>query len=355
MHRPSAAVVALCLVSVPIACAGAPARADALGEVVPEMSDSLWIVFQDQKGTRWFGSDGQGVYRVDGTTIVRYTTKDGLCNDHIRQILEDGSGNLFFNTNGGISKFDGRRFSTLVPIESRTSAREWRSEPGDLWFTLRGNGPCRFDGTSLFQLEFPKIPLEDEFHLKFGSVPYSPYCVYTIHRDRRGALWFGTGTFGVCRYDGRSFSWITEDELTELDPGPSFGVRGIVEDKDGKFWFSNLLHRYDAYPNGASESLAASPSYKMERGIVSGESKEIPDAYFMSGLTDSWGISWFATYGAGVWRYDGKQLTRVPIAAGGRPVTLYSISRDNDGVLWLGTQAAGAWRFNGETFERFRP
>ncbi len=119
------------------------------------------------------------MFRVDGKTIVRYTTKDGLCNDHIRQILEDGSGNIFFNTLGGISKFDGQRFSTLVPIESSTSASEWKSEPGDLWFTGKqeDNGPYRYDGKSLVHLEFPRIGLEDEFNSLAPGAPYSPYGV----------------------------------------------------------------------------------------------------------------------------------------------------------------------------------
>jgi hypothetical protein len=156
----------------------APAERDEPGEVVHELSDSLLIVFQDSRNTYWFGSDGQGVYRVDGKHIVRYTTRDGLADDHIRQILEDGSGNLYFTTWGGISRFDGRRFSTLVPIESSTSASEWKSEPGDLWFT-GGNGPYRYDGTSLYHLEFPRIALEDVFNAlapgaRTAPMPFTP-------------------------------------------------------------------------------------------------------------------------------------------------------------------------------------
>ncbi len=331
---------------------------DELGEVVQELSDNLWIVFQDSRNTYWFGSDGQGVYRVDGKNIVRYTTKDGLSNDHIRQILEDGSGSLYFNTSGGISRFDGQRFSTLVPIESSTSASEWRSEPGDLWFTGKqeDNGPYRYDGQSLYHLEFPKHELEDVFNSRFPGVPFSPYCVYTIHRDSRGSLWFGTSTFGACRYDGKSFTWISEDELIELDGGASFGVRGIIEDKDGGFWLSNLLHRYDAYPDAATGNETAAPGYRKERGIVEFDERgEPPHAYFMSGLRDTRGVSWMATYGAGVWRYDGQQLTRYPVVEDGRTVLLFSIHEDNEGVLWLGTPESGTWRFNGETFERFRP
>jgi hypothetical protein len=361
-HQP-VATVAVVLLSASFACARGPSessvaipRRSELGEVVKEMSDSLCIVFQDRNKVHWFGSDGQGVFRFDGKTLVRYTTADGLADDHIRQIEEDGKGNLFVMSWGGVDKFDGQRFTKLNPIDSRAPASRWKLEAGDLWFT---DGPFRYDGKHLYRLEFPKIPLEDEFNVKFPDVRYSPYAVYTIHRDRKGAIWFGTGTFGVCRFDGKRFDWITEDELTELDIGPSFGVRGIVEDKEGKLWLSNLLHRYDASPdvNAVNSGSSASTNwYAREPGLVNTDKKGDPgNAYFMSGLTDRHGVSWVATYGAGVWRIDGKALTHVPVVVGTRPITIFSIYEDKDGVLWLGTQTNGVWRFNGKAFERFKP
>src|SRR5688572_16839922 len=199
------AVVASCLIAVLPSCAAAPKAAVAsaepgepreLGEVVQELGTHLWIVFQDTRETYWFGSDGEGVYRVDETSIVRYTTKDGLCNDHLRQVEEDESGNLYFNTLGGISRFDGRRFETLVPINCAASSSEWKSEPGDLWFKGARNGPYRFDGKSLFALEFPDRELEDACNGKFPNVPYSSYDVYTIVKDSRGSIWFGTANSG---------------------------------------------------------------------------------------------------------------------------------------------------------------
>jgi len=329
-----------------------------LGEVVHRLGNAHWYVFQDSKLNHWFGSEGQGAYRVDGARIVRYTTRDGLPNDTVRQIQEDAAGNLYLNTHGGISKFDGRRFETLTLVEGGTGA--WRLDANDLWFTGHGkHSISRYDGTTLFALEFPKIGLEDVFYAKFPVVPYSPYAAYTLHRDRTGALWFGTACFGACRYDGKSFQWITEDELTELDDGPSFGLRGIIEDREGKFWLSNVIHRYDAHPRDAgSDGASASDTawYRREPGLVSTDpNNNVGNAYFMSGLTDRNGVSWMATYGAGVWRIDGRSFTHVPVLVDGRQIHLLSIYEDRQGVLWLGTQAHGAWRFDGAGFQRFRP
>ncbi|MCK6447165.1 MAG: hypothetical protein L6Q99_12315 [Planctomycetes bacterium] len=327
-----------------------------LGEVVHRLSDAHWCVFQDSKLDHWFGSEGQGAYRVSGERIVRYTTRDGLAHDTVREIQEDASGNLFFSTHGGISKFDGRRFETLVPVDGGT--RAWRLDSRDVW--VRGVGKHdvgRYDGETLYALEFPRIELEDWYDATFPTAVARPYSVYTIRRDSRGALWFGTACFGACRYDGKSFDWALEDELTELDTGPAFGLRGIIEDREGKFWLSNLMHRYDAYPrDDGSQSTPGAPLYRREPGLVSTDpNDDVGNAYFMSGLTDRNGISWAATYGAGVWRIAGESLTQLPVLVDGMQIHLLSIYEDKQGVLWLGTQAHGAWRFDGKTFVRFRP
>lgn len=355
MHRQSAVRFAVGFLVLSTACAGARSqeRPRELGEVVESMSDALWTVFHDSRGAHWFGSDGQGVYRADAQGLVRFSTADGLCNDRVRQIQEDAAGNVYIQTNGGISRFDGTSFTTLVPVEDPAFG-EWKSEPGDLWFSAADGhgGPFRFDGTSLHRLEFPRIPLEDEFNAKFPNVPYSPYAIYTIRRDRRGAIWFGTACLGVCRFDGRTFTWFTDDQLTELDDGPSAGIRGIAEHADGTFSFSYLESRYDAYPDPATSGGAA---FTKRPWFPTGERSGPPDGYFMSAVTDDEGATWMASYGAGVWRHDGERFTHYPVLEEGRPITLVSILLDRDGVLWLGTQAAGAWRFDGERFVRFRP
>ena len=103
------------------------------GVVVSELSKSIWRIFKDQHDNHWFGSDGDGVYRYDGKTLVRFTTNDGLPDNQIRGIQGDKSGNVFVNTRKGVSKFDGRTFTTLTVAEGDAS-NGWKIQPDDLWF-----------------------------------------------------------------------------------------------------------------------------------------------------------------------------------------------------------------------------
>ena len=156
------------------------------GDTVKELGDSLWYVYQDKKNNYWYGSNGEGIYRYDGKTILNFTIKNGLCSDSIRQIQEDEFGNMYFSTMGGINKFDGKIFTTLQPVKSK----DWKSETNDLWFYMLGkkdeHGPYRYDGKNLYNLEFPKHYLHDEFYENGINPFFSPYEIYCIYKDRKG-------------------------------------------------------------------------------------------------------------------------------------------------------------------------
>ncbi len=323
-----------------------------------EMSKGIWYVFQDTKDNYWFGSDGQGVYRFDGTTITHFTTKDGLCNDRIRGIQQHKSGDILITTLDGVSKYDGQRFVTLPVTVMDSPDKGWVLDPEDVWLPWqpKQNGPYRYDGKTLFHLKFPKHPREDEFYATHPTRPWSPYDVYCVYKDRKGNMWFGTANFGICRFDGTHLDWMYEDHLTQIEGGGMFGIRSIIEDKSGAFWFCNTQYRYNVQPNGAARQNNGQITYKTETGLdLSGTSPREKFFYFMSITEDNNQDLWMATYGGGVWRYDGKNLTHYPVKDGDKDVTLFSIYKDNRGDLWLGTHEAGAYKFNGKTFEKFRP
>jgi ligand-binding sensor domain-containing protein len=330
------------------------------GNVVTTLGPRLRVVFQARDGAHWFGSTGAGAYRYDGKRIVRFTAADGLTGDGITGIEEDGAGNVCVGTGGGVSRFDGRAFHVLPVADASRS--EWKLGRDDVW--LRGphdtGSVYRFDGKELFRLTLPKTKRGDAFEAlyprsKYPNITYSPYDVYTVFKDSRGHIWFGTANLGACRYDGNSFAWIAETEFG-LGEYHSGGTRSIAEDKDKRIWISRTLYRFDVdvpSPGAPPDKGSVAPMrFRRERGLGK---EEDPYSDFISAVKDDNGHLWFATLGAGVWRLDGARWTQYPILHAGRQIWIYSIYRDRQGVLWVGTNEHGVYRFDGKVFEPFKP
>lgn len=325
-----------------------------LGTTVPTFSTNLRTIFQDSGGNYWFGSDGEGVSRYDGKSIVRYTTKDGLPSNLVTQIQQDKLGNLFFTTYSGISKYDGKSFTTLKPVVMDAPDKGWRLHPDDLWFTWGSSegGPSRYDGKTLYSLRFPKHHLEDA---KVALGPASSmYAIYTIYKDKRGHLWFGTADAGLCRYDGMTINWLYEDHLANVPAGGSFGIRSIIEDRDGILWVCNTKYRFAVSPkNTATHGLI---DYKAEEGTGDLTSRLGEDRlYFQSVVRGKEGDLWMMPWGGGIFRYDGKKVTNYPVKVGNKDTLMSQIFRDQRGDLWIASQTGGPYKFNGRKFEQVVP
>ncbi len=327
------------------------------GDKNSQLSKSIWIVFQANNGDYWYGSDEDGVFRFDGKTTINFSTKHGLSSNRIRGIQEDKYGNIYISTLGGINKFDGHKFTSLTAIPSSTSSDHWKLQPDDLWFSTLGkngeNGPLRYDGKNLYQLEFPKHYMADEYFARFPNKPWSPYDVYYIYKDSKGIMWFGTSEFGICRYDGNSHSWLYENQLTNTPNGGSFGIRSILEDKEGKYWFCNTRYRFNISPESINENGSVFVKYEREKGMAGLKLADGRDyVYFMSALKDKDGDIWMATYDQGVWRYDGKKAIHYPVKNNGQDITIFSIYKDKQDQIWLGTHEHGVFKLNDGSFKK---
>jgi ligand-binding sensor domain-containing protein len=313
------------------------------GTTVKELGSNIMLVYQDKKNNYWFGSWKTGVYKYDGKTLINYTTKHGLYTDRVDDIKEDQLGNIYFsgmNPNATITKFDGKSFTHI----KATPSKDWKIEANDLWLLNphRDNQKVyRFDGNNLFELTLPNPPKLNQ-----------PFEVYSIYKDRKGNIWFGTNPVGVCRYDGKSFDWITEEDVTEFRDGGKNGVRSITEDKNGDFWF-NTEFRYSVYD---SATLKSKQFYTRHESIGSLDGKNTSGLNeYLSTVKDNENNLWFVTYRDGVWKYDGKNITHYAVQEQSINIKLFSIYKDNKGHLWLGTHENGTYKFNGKTFEKFKP
>ena len=318
-----------------------------------ELDSNATIIYQDKKDNFWFASEEKGVYRYDGGNLVLFNSNDGLNSYRIISVQEDNLGNLYFDTPEAVYTYDGEKFSALSVVESKESEDDWISGPDDLWFQIGWNnsGPYRFDGKNLYKLKFPKNKMEDEFHKKYPNASYNPYGIYSIFHDSKGNIWFGTSSMGIYLFDGKEISWMYERQLTETVEGGDFGIRSIVENKDGDYWICNANYRYTLLSNDLEVDGLKSINYKRQIGI---NIKGRDDLYFLSMGTDSNGDLLMYANEDGLWLNDGEELNQFFIKDGERNISPTSYYKDNQGLLWLGTDKYGIYKYNGITFEKFK-
>ena len=69
-------------------------------------------ITEDKFGNLWFGTDG-GVSKYDGKSFTNFTKAQGLANNGVFSITEDKSGNLWFGTSEGLSVLEAKTLRNL--------------------------------------------------------------------------------------------------------------------------------------------------------------------------------------------------------------------------------------------------
>ena len=87
-------------------------------------SDDVKSFHIDRKAVKWLGTDS-GIARhigddtLDNWTV--FTTDNGLVHNYVQTITDDLSGNIWFGTQGGISVFDGTKFTNYTKANGLNS------------------------------------------------------------------------------------------------------------------------------------------------------------------------------------------------------------------------------------------
>ncbi len=316
-------------------------------------------ILEDSKGSFWFGSWQEGVARFDGEKTTYFSVEDGLDSNQVRNIFEDRSGIIWFDTGNGICSYDGQTF-TIRTDRDYNSKSDWKLGPGDIWFgedhprvggKLEGQpGVYRYDGAKLTFLEFPlpKIRSNDGDYMVTGTA-----------RGKNGRMWFAT--YGaVIGYDGRSFTFMNNSSggfngEAETD----LHVRSIFEDSKGRLWIGNngigVLLQEGGKTINFTQKHGLGSQENRRGGPLPGDAKvgtPSLDRVFSIG-EDRDGNIWFGllgTQGYGAWRYDGRALRHFTEKDGLTSKHISVIYRDKQGDLWLGGD--GVFKLNGNVFNR---
>ena len=203
---------------------------------------SCYTVFMDSQGYIWFGTE-KGLQRYDGRNFktFKHIVEDStaISGDFIKDIVEDPKGHLWIATDkSGLNRFDpvSETFRSYLnnPIDSNTIAADeltklFIDQEGNLWIGLKGGFDLLLD--------------EEKGKFKHYKPPRPELSAWDIIEDftDSNVLWIGTRD-GVLKFNRNT-------ELYEHFPQPklevSYGFTGmIMQDKEtiwGGGWGTGLL------------------------------------------------------------------------------------------------------------------
>ncbi len=271
--------------------------------------------------------------RADGAILRRFTTGDGLPDPYVNAVLVDDDGTVWVGTGDGLGRYDPADdewiiYNTEDGLDSDTVAAIVRVGEqmivGTLYSGIEGGGLNVFDGNSWERL--PDFPSADPDENSDQLANY----VYTILPDPGGALWVGTEN-GLGRYDLNAQTWT---RYSTGDGLPNNRILALYLDQQGSLFV------------GTDGGV----------GRFNGESFEIPDQsppYGVYGIVqDAEGRYYFAG-GGGIWRYDPDTADWREFSEGTGDLPGYSIyggTTDGEGHLYFGTDGEGLVVYDGDDF-----
>lgn len=321
-----------------------------------KFTSGIRAIFQDSKGNYWFGSLQEGVAVYNGKTFSYYTIKNGLTDNQIHSIQEDKKGLIWFNTQNGVSSYDGTKitnhtkagqenFQNIYPQYQNFKSGKWMKSDNDLWFEA-GNksGVYRYDGEQLHYLDLPPQ--------KILNPNDNLFAVTDISNGKNNMVWFSTYA-GVFGYNGNTFTIINDETLgydRKIEP---LHIRSIYEDSKGRLWIGNngigvLLKEDNSIINFSNKNKLIPPNSK--RNAEKSPPGTLEHVFVIA--EDQKGNIWFGDRDAGIWKYDGKQFENYTTKDGLKNDFALSIYEDRNGELWFGMTDGSIYKLNGKTFEK---
>jgi signal transduction histidine kinase/ligand-binding sensor domain-containing protein/DNA-binding response OmpR family regulator len=319
---------------------------------VPEsiISNNVMSVFEDHRGTFWFGCMG-GVDSLDRNTgnFIHFKNNpddpNTLSTDILnsRSITEDKWGNLWIGTTNGLNKLN----------KERTVFTHYYSDPnnphsiggddihsvlldrmGNLWLGTVNGGVSL---TNLQPREFYLIQNEPD-----NPNSLSSNMVRAIFEDKDEMLWIGTEGGGLNKYDRKN--GVFTHFRHEPDKPNSLQndlVSAILEDSKGNFWVGYGGSNYYVNAGGISR-MDKAQEYFEHLKIEFLKNSNDSEREIISMLEDKAGYLWITTL-KGIKRFDGDRNNLEHFLHDRRnPNGLsdgwcYAIFEDSRDDLWIGT------------------
>ena len=295
-------------------------EAQALGDNL--RANTVKCILETHDGSLWVGTRG-GLFHLQSGKWKHFTVNDGLTDDVVRCLFEDGD-TLWIGAGSGINVYKNGIISkrNMPPGYTTASVHNiFRDLKGGLWVSFTG-GLARLQGDNL-TLYTKKDGLADDN-------------VTVLTGDRRGNMWIGT-------YGG--LSRMNEHKIiVENDNNGGYfdQVNALLEDQEGTMWV------------GARDGLH---QLRPRRFLAYTRQQGLQHNNVTSVLEDKAGSIWIGTWGGGFAQMKDGEINNYTwennLANGLSSDLILSMYEDRDGSLLIGTDyEGGTFRFSGGKFTR---
>ena len=138
-------------------------------------------MFQDKTGFIWFGTN-KGLFKFNGKTYQRFTVSDSLQENNVTAIAQDSTGKIWVgHKSGALSVLEKKGFEKFNPREGSAAAEVSSilfDKQGTLWFSTLNDGLYNYRNSRLYRID-EEEGMPDLF-------------VYDIIEDDDGNIWAGT-------------------------------------------------------------------------------------------------------------------------------------------------------------------
>lgn len=286
-------------------------------------SDHIRAIAQDKEGVMWFATDG-GLARYDGRRVQKISD-EAIPSERVRALKCDPEGRLWVGTDAGaavladnqfkrVAKTDGQTITAIfAPGGGRALMTSEQGELVDCWLLDDGG------------FAVSAVTPADSLLLASDAGGHTPLPLTSL-AILDNAVVVGTRSRGLLKVEQ------TESQrpiVTEIPSRPrAFFVEAIAADANHRLWFGSQTTAEDS-------GLYASGDLLRPEKISAGLGTVTALGF------DARGDLWTGTDGQGAARFrDGRKVERFTFentAGGLRSDRIYAVFVDREGVVWFGT------------------
>ncbi|MEN0055483.1 MAG: two-component regulator propeller domain-containing protein [Mucilaginibacter sp.] len=297
--------------------------------------DKVNCIMQDKRGFLWFGTE-DGLNRYDGRffTIFKNQPNDTTCvsGNIITDLHEDKNGIIWIATaDGGLTRYNyqlpankqfkqykyGARVANGIPENNINKIAE--DDGGNLWLATGNNYVARFNKNS------------QKFDIPVKKGPRSILSLAIAGKD---TLWVGRAGGGLMKINTRTLQYKVDDRYNNLySKLPHTSVASIFKSSDNTMWFGAWDKTLYTYEQITGTEKAYKPT---------ATEPDVPADEIVSFTEDKRKSIWMGSQSTGLTVYDRGAHKFTSYQHNGKDGSLIdnhvnAVYTDRSGIVWIGT------------------